>query len=152
MARARHTPGINSSPSASCTRSARYTVIWLKGDPAAGKPISQAPDHRKVKANKTASQRAGAQRKPGTSGLVSSLSFASYSPQQPEHLIPGLDIKFCLVSNPTIGRFVGSGAACETATTDQYGVAVVEFQAGPNKGRSTIQAAVVSSPADFKWG
>ncbi|MFL6274537.1 MAG: hypothetical protein ACJ74G_04935 [Blastocatellia bacterium] len=131
---------------------ARYIVTWLKVDPVTNKPIAQAPDHQKVRAKHTASRAAGAQKKPGTSGLVSVLSLAGYSPQQPDNLVPGLAISFCLESNPTIGRFVRSGQACETATTNQYGAAVVEFQAGSNRGRSTIQARVVSSPSDFKLG
>jgi hypothetical protein len=64
----------------------------------------------------------------------------------------GIDVEFCLRTDPTIGSFVSTGAKCTTERTDQYGVAKAQFHAGNKKGTSTIRATVVSSQEDYWEG
>lgn len=77
-------------------------------------------------------------------------SFQTDSLQQPAKGIVGVKVKFCLVNNPTNSVFLPSRSVCETVETNRYGVAIVEFEAGPILGTSTIKAEVLS-PSEGSW-
>lgn len=129
-----------------------YIVIPVLIDPKTNRPTGPGPDSTQAEAKKQRSVAVQPKKKPTKTTHLTNVLFAPQPGQQADSIVVGLRVEFCLESNPTIGYFTRSGSFCETAETDQDGVAKVVFQAGPNPGSSTVRASVVTAPRYFWLG
>jgi hypothetical protein len=129
-----------------------YLVSWEAIDYRTNRPTGPSSGRNKVQTNKTTKIGVKAPPKSKVSRVFTNASFLNSPLPQSDQIIVGLEVRFCLVSDPTIGVFLPSRSSCEIGKVEPSGVAVVVFQAGPNKGSSTVRATVVSSPNDYKDG
>lgn len=134
----------------------RYLVKPVKLN-ARGIPIGSGPNTIPVRTDHFVSIPVSVEVKPEPTGrpprqLEARALRVAYQAVPGSQLALGIEVEFCLRTDPTIGSFVPTGGPCTTERTDQYGVAKAQFHAGDKKGTSKIRATVVSSKEDYWEG
>jgi hypothetical protein len=122
-----------------------------------GKPIGLGKEQFEVHPNKRIPLPIGVQKpsleKPKSTAFLMAARFMQNQPSQTHQPAIDLEVEFCLRGGPVgIGVFLPSTQSCEIVKTNQYGVAIATFQAGPNPGSAKVRATAVASKQSYWEG
>ena len=115
-----------------------------------GRDIGKAPQKRQVR-KQARTQMAVKLQEADSANPPRKTAFMAYQLQtseQPAKGVVAVKVMFCL--EKPIGVFLPGNGLCQVVESNQYGVAVVEFQAGSNADTSRVTANVLP-PSEGSW-